>query len=359
MKILILGTRGIPNRYGGFEYFAEKLAEKLTLFGHEVLVFEPVNQMVSSTMHGKAIKYPIKVSGWLPKNLQRLQYDLKSLLDAKRLYPSLIIRCGYSHAIFLPFFGKTFRKKIVTNVDGLEWKREKWSTLGRTFLKFCEYLSAKFEPNLIADSKVIQNYLQEKYGRQIGYISYGADIPPKASEQYLLKLGLVPYDYLLTVARLEPENGISEIIEASITTKKKIVLVGPTNTSYAKRLLSQYSSNGLVRFLGGIFDENGLNSLRTFCAAYIHGHSVGGTNPALLGAMVSGCIIIAKNNAFNREVLGEQGFFYSNPSVLIDKIETLLKLKAPDREKYRIAVQEIVLQNYQWDWVVSSYLKYS
>ncbi len=358
MKILILGTRGIPNRYGGFEYFAEKLAKRLTLLGHEVLVFEPVNQMVSSIMHGKAIKYPIKVSSWLPKNLRRLQYDLRSLLEAKRLNPSLIIRCGYSHAIFLPFFGKTFRKKIVTNVDGLEWKREKWSTLGRTFLKFCEYLSAKFEPNLIADSRVIQNYLQEKYGRQIGYISYGADIPPKASEQYLLKYGLVPNDYLLTVARLEPENGIAEIIEASITTNKKIVLVGSTNTAYAKRLLSQYSSNGLVRFLGGIFDENVLSSLRTFCAAYIHGHSVGGTNPALLGAMANGCLIIAKNSAFNKEVLGELGFFYSNTSNLIVKIEALLQLREKGKEKYRIAFQEIVLQNYQWDWVVNSYLKY-
>lgn len=359
MKILILGTRGIPNRYGGFEFFAEKLAEKLTLLGHEVLVFEPVNQMVSSTMHGKAIKYPIKVSGWLPKNLQRLQYDLKSLLEAKMLNPSLIIRCGYSHAIFLPFFGKSFRKKIITNVDGLEWKREKWSILGRTFLKLCEYLSAKFETNLIADSRVIQNYLQEKYGRQIGYISYGADIPPKASEQYLLTYGLDPYDYLLTIARLEPENGIAEIIEASLAAKKTIVIVGPTNTTFAKNMLKQYSNNALVRLMGGIYDENILNSLRAFCTAYIHGHSVGGTNPTLLGAMANGCLIVAKSNAFNKEVLGEECFFYSNPSSLREKIEALLQLRGQDKEKYRIAVQEIVLQNYQWDWVVSSYLKYS
>lgn len=356
MRIAILGTRGIPNNYGGFEYFAQNMAERLALSGHEVFVFEPAKQKMAPAFFGKAIRHSVKTTRWLPENIRRLQYDYRSLKEAYSVNPSLILKCGYSHAVFLPFMSPSFRNKIITNVDGLEWKRGKWRLTGKLFLLLCEFLTARLANNLVADNKAIKYYWQKKYSRDLKYISYGAIIPEKIDIEPTLQLGLIPNRYLLTIARLEPENSIAEIIEAAVRCGRTLVIVGSVKTPLGKRLQQKYQHHKTIIFLGGIYDNNTLNSLRAHCEGYIHGHSVGGTNPSLLEAMACGSYIIAHDNPFNREVIGSLGKYFSGIRELINEIEKLGTISAFEKKKKAAELIRRIELNYQWDRVVSLYI---
>ena len=197
-------------------------------------------------------------------------------------------------------------------MDGLEWKREKWSPFVKKITKWFERIAAKNSPFLISDNKGIQDYLKEKYNAESSLIPYGADeVDPDQS--FIKYYNVKPFAYFLLIARLEPENNIEIILDGYVKSKidSLFLVVGNTETTYGNFLKDKYKDSGVV-FLGGIFNKEHLDSLRGFAQCYFHGHSVGGTNPALLEAMAAKSFIFAHDNVFNRDVLEHNAFFFRN-----------------------------------------------
>ena len=211
-----------------------------------------------------------------------------------------------------PFFLK--KTIIISNMDGLEWKRTKYSPPVRQFLRYAEKLAIRFSHHLVADSPAIQSYLFEKYNRPSTYIPYGATIHNDEQETDLKDYGVTANKYYLLIARIEPENNIAPILQGYLDSGSELpfLVIGNTNTVLGKKLLKQYSHQPQIKFVGGLYDQGKLHSLRKFCRIYFHGHSVGGTNPSLLEAMASATTIVAHENPFNRAVTGNNAFYFSS-----------------------------------------------
>jgi glycosyltransferase involved in cell wall biosynthesis len=198
-------------------------------------------------------------------------------------------------------------------MDGMEWKRSKYSGPVRKFLLYAERLAIKYSDYLIADSTAVQQYLEKKYSIQSSYIAYGAEFPEEPDESIFNLLGLAKYSYYMLIARMEPENNIDMILEGFCKTDsdKQFIVVGNINNSFGKKMFAKYRKNKRIHFAGAIFDKAKINALRKFCKLYFHGHSVGGTNPSLLEAMASGVAIAAHDNEFNRAVLQNDAFYFN------------------------------------------------
>ena len=312
MKIAILGTRGIPNHYGGYEQFVEYAAPMLVERGHEVYVY-------NSSLH------PFKGTSWKgvqlipkfdPENLigtvGQFIYDLNCILDSRKRAYDVILQLGYtSNSIWSFLLPK--KSVIVTNMDGLEWTRRQYSKSVRRFLKKAEKWAAFSSDFLIADSVGIQNYLKEEYGKSSAYIAYGAQLMKEADENVLNELHLEKYNYDLLISRMEPENNIEMIIQAHLMchTAKPLIIVGKHTNKFGAYLNKKYAGNK-IKFLGPVFDLHKLNSLRFYSHFYFHGHSAGGTNPSLLEAMASYALIFAHDNIFNKAVLGKDAFYFDS-----------------------------------------------
>ncbi len=242
-------------------------------------------------------------------------------------------------------------------MDGLEWKRSKWGFLAQTLLKITEGLAIKFTSNIVADSKAIQQYISNRYKKQSTYIAYGSEAPAFAySESALQKLGVEAKNFGLVIARIEPENGIEQAIQAFSLLGKSLVLVGSTDTAYAKKLLKKYSQNQHVIFAGAIYNIDLLSSLRHFCRVYYHGHSVGGTNPSLLDAMAAGCTIIAHNNPFNNETLGRGGLYFRDSESLSKAIQKLWDTNPHSLERMANINKNRIAKQYSWYGVTNKYV---
>ena len=264
---------------------------------------------------------------------------------------------GYSVA-FAFFLPAIFREKFIVNMDGLEWKRTKWSNFAKKYLRTMEYLAAKWATILVADAEGIADYLKKQYGRpdKVVMIPYGADIintPPNPAR--LTPYGLEAGNYYLVVCRLEPENHVLEIIQgfAKTASKRKLVIVGDyqADTPYTKLLTSH--KNERVVFPGSIYDTEQLTALRYHCCAYLHGHSVGGTNPSLLEAMACGNFVIAHDNVFNREVTDNQAWYFTD-SEEVKRLLGKLESEGPP-EKTTAIYKEIMESKYNWEVVADSY----
>jgi hypothetical protein len=321
MDIGIIGTRGIPNQYGGFEQFAEFVAPALVERGHQVTVY-------NSSLH------PFHEPTW--KNVQRITkydpenklgsfgqfiYDLNCILDSRKRNFDIILQLGYtSSSIWSKWFPKN--SLIVTNMDGLEWMRSKYSRPTQQFLKRAERWAVEYSDQLIADSKGIQAYLFEKYGKESEFIAYGANLFTQPDPQALKNYGLTAYAYNLLIARMEPENNIETILigHHALFKSEKLVLIGNYNNAFGKYLKNKYENQKTI-FLGPVYDFELLNNLRHFSHYYFHGHSVGGTNPSLLEAMASQALIVAHDNIFNKSVLGEDALYFSSPADITTILE--------------------------------------
>jgi len=312
MNIGILGTRGIPNAYGGFEQFAQYLAKGLVEKGHIVFVY-------NSNSH------PYQESTWCgvqiihcndPENkigtAGQFIYDYNCLQDARKRNFDILLQLGYtSSSVWHRFWPK---KAInIINMDGLEWKRAKYNNLTQKFLQWAEGLAVRHGDVLIADSTGIKDYIQAKYQKKAVYIPYGADIPESFSDSYLTDLSLQAYQYYLLIARMEPENNIELVIRGYLESGHHypLIILGNTQNKYGQFLFKKYAS-ALIQFPGAIYHQSTINALRHFSSIYFHGHSVGGTNPSLLEAMACGCNIAAHNNEFNKAILGDDTKYFSN-----------------------------------------------
>jgi len=355
MKIAILGTRGIPAHYGGFETFAEKLAVGLCERGFDVTVFcESGEASGTDSYHGVKLRYvPAPSLG----PFQTMVYDVRSLWTARKGY-DLVYMLGYGAAFFcqIPRFWGT---EVWINPDGLEWARAKWGLVARSYFHLMEWTSVHVANRIIADADVIAASLARRHGvlPNCVVIPYGCDIVEEPPPTDPIRVwSLFPNGYYLVVCRLEPENHVFEILQAfqKCRSDKPLIVVGNhlNDTRYVKKLRSVNDSR--VRMIGTVYDRVTLSSLRYYAQGYIHGHSVGGTNPSLLEAMGCGNLIFAHDNPFNRETLGPYGIYFQDAQDLATAINSAER-ETGGRERFKRGVQRRAMENYSWPSVVSQY----
>ena len=353
MNIGILGTRGIPNAYGGFEQFAQYLAKGLVEKGHIVFVYNS-----SSHPHQESTWSGIQIIHCNdPENrigtAGQFIYDYNCLQDARKRDFDILLQLGYtSSSVWYRFWPK--EAVNIVNMDGLEWKRAKYNNLTQKFLQWSEGLAARHGDVLVADSIGIKDHIQTKYQKEAVYIPYGADIPENFSDSYLADFNLQANQYFLLIARMEPENNIEIVIQGYLESGHHypLIIFGNTQNKYGQFLFKKYTSVS-VRFPGSSYDYALINSMRFFSASYFHGHSVGGTNPSLLEAMACGCNIAAHDNVFNKAILGNDANYFSSST----DVKEIINLY-PNRDKL-LTYQQNNLQKireiYRWDKIINEY----
>ena len=355
MKIAILGTRGVPNYYGGFEQFAEFFSVYLVEKGHEVFVYNSHNHpFQEKTFHGVNIIHQNDPEHKLGTFGQFI-YDYNCIMDSRKRDFDIILQLGYtSNSIW--FFLLPKKPIIITNMDGLEWKRTKYSKPVQQFLKFAERLAAVSSDYLVSDSLGIKTFLKKQYNKESTYIAYGAHPFANPDETIISDYNVTKNNYNMIMARFEPENNLEMVLDgvALNTDKTPILVIGNHETKYGNFLKTKYKENENIRFLGGIYNIDHLNNLRYFSNIYFHGHSVGGTNPSLLEAMASKAFVIAHNNHFNKAILKENGYYFSNPQEVKNILETI---KKNDNLQLVQNNFDAIENEFNWDKINGEYLQ--
>lgn len=363
-KIAIIGARGI-NNYGGFETIVGEIAPALVKKGFDVYCSCEKNDYNPEYYCGaKLIYFPIKMSSnYIFRKLLELLYDIYF-----NIYCTIILKCDtvYSLGVGANIFvlvPRMFGKKSIVNIDGLEWRRDKFNKFESGTVKLFFYMVLIGSNLVIVDSDALKTYINPKYLDKVIYIPYGVgEVEEVPWEQNNLDVEINQNDYWLVVARLEPENNIDVILNAYIESKsrKPLVVVGNFVSEnyefYIKKIAKNNDKMNKIIFMGGIYDPEKLNMLRQNCFAYIHGHSVGGTNPSLLEAMVMKNIIIAHENEFNREVCNDSVLYFRDFQDLKNKIDFIEE----NPIKYDGFKQKCYLQvknKYSWDKIVEEYSK--
>jgi len=355
MKIGILGTRGIPNAYGGFEQFAEHLAIGLTKRNHQVFVYNSSDHPYEGSEWQGVNR--IVCNDWERKigTAGQFIYDYNCFQDARKREFDVLLQLGYtSNSIWYWLWPKD--AVSVINMDGLEWKRSKYNKATQQFLKLAEKLAVKHADVLISDSLGIQEHVSKKYHCNSQFIPYGADIPSDTTEAGLLSWNVDPFKYTLLVARLEPENNIEMIIEGVLKSGNDypLIIVGNRDNHYGQHLQKKYK-NSHIRFVGSLYEPEQLNNLRAYASLYFHGHSVGGTNPSLLEAMACRCNIAAHDNIFNKAILEEDAYYFSSAADVRNILESPVDDYFITQRKQ--ANIDKILQRYNWNTIIDEYEK--
>jgi glycosyltransferase involved in cell wall biosynthesis len=354
VKIALIGTRGVPARYGGFETAVEEVGQRLAAAGHEVTVFcrngdtSLTEYLGMKLVHLPAVKHRVA---------ETLSHTALSTAHPQARHADVAIVFNAANAPLLPVL-RAAGVPTAVHVDGLEWKRSKWSGTGKRYYQASERLAVRWADALISDAHGIQQYYREAHGAESVFIPYGAPILTDPAVHRLPELELTEGGYHLVVARFEPENNVATAIEAYTRSPSRhpLVVVGsaPYAERYTERLQELASADDRVRMLGAVWDQELLDALYAGSLTYVHGHSVGGTNPSLLRAMGAGAPVLAYDVVFNREVLEECGLFWSDAD---DLAELLVKAEAiPDEARERGAFgRDRASQVYTWDDVAQRY----
>ena len=354
MKIAILGTRGIPANYGGFETFAEELSTRLVKRGHQVTVYGRTNNIRYRQPTYRGVRLVLLPT--IPhKYFDTVAHTFLSVVHVLFQDAEVVLICNAANSLF-SFLPRLAGKKTAVNVDGLERQRSKWNALGRGWYRISEWLST-FLPNaIVADARVIRDYYRERYGKESFFIPYGAETSRSESRAALDRLGLEPDGYFLYVSRLEPENNALLVVKAfeKVATDKRLVIVG--DAPYARDYIAELKSTSDRRILfpGAIYGE-GYRELLSHAFAYIQATEVGGTHPALIEAMGCGRCVLYLNTPENREVAGEAGIaFEKSPEQLAIKMILIVNNEALRclHGNYGLAR---VKERYQWDAVTAQY----
>lgn len=356
MKIAIVGTRGIPNHYSGFEQFAEYFSVYLAEKGHDVYVYNSHNhQWQEPTFKGVKLihkhdpEYKYGTFG-------QFIYDYNCIKDARKHNFDVILQLGYtSNSVW--FFMLPKKAVSITNMDGLEWKRSKYSKPVQQFLKFAERLAAISSDYLVADSLGIQSFLKNKYNKDSAYIPYGAHPFTNPDDAILKEYGVEKGKYNMLIARFEPENNIDMVLQgiANAGDTTTMLVVGNHNTKYGEYLKTKYAAYSNIKFTGGIFNITYLNNLRYYSALYFHGHSVGGTNPSLLEAMASNAFILAHNNDFNKAILKDNAYYFASPAEVAALVTTLKKEDNTTKVENNY---NAIVHDFNWEKINGQYLQF-
>ncbi len=354
MRVAIVGTRGIPNEYGGFEQFAEDFAVRMAARGHDMTVYISHNHSYQQPefkgvhlIHCYDPEFRIGTAG-------QFIYDFNCIRDSRQRGFDIILQLGYTSSTIWSWLYPT-KSILVTNMDGLEWKRTKYRKPVQRFLKFAERWAVRYSDYLVADSRGIQEYVRKKYGAPSVYVAYGASCyEPGNAAAILLAYGLSAGAYDLMIARFESENNIETVLQAyQDLPERRLVLVGRFDaTHFGRKMEQRYGQSANITFLGGIFDKERLNALRHHSAIYYHGHSVGGTNPSLLEAMACGALICAHDNEFNRSVLGGNAAYFGSG-------DDILRFVREPREEsacrqWKEQNLEVIRKEYSWEGITET-----
>lgn len=357
-ELFILGTRGIPARHGGFETFAERLALYLTQRDWQVTVYcqgeTGQTETIEDTWHGiRRIVIPVTREG----ALGTMEFDWKSVRDTAARKPALALTLGYNTAVFCTYLRWRGITNLI-NMDGLEWRREKWKFHERMWLWLNERIGCWTGNHLIADHPAIAAHLATRVNRRkITTIPYGADPVGAASIAPLEALGVDETFYGLVIARPEPENSVLEIVTAFSRRPRgaKLVVLGNYDAQahpYHRQVLEAASDE--VVFAGAIYDQSAVRALRRHAHFYLHGHRVGGTNPSLVEALGAGSAVIAHDNVFNRWVAGPEARFFATESDCDLHISALLGDPATARAMGESSAQRFA-SSFRWDSVLAQY----
>jgi glycosyltransferase involved in cell wall biosynthesis len=362
-KVAIIGSVGIPPRYGGFETVAQQLVNSLE---NDFSIYVYCSQRYYKK--SERIKFYNKTRlFYLPFNalgFQSIFYDALSLKHAM-LFADILLVLGISGGIIFPFIRIFTNRKIIVNVDGLEWNREKWKTFSKKILKLSEYFAVKFSHVVITDNPAIQEYIHDRYGTEPHLIEYGADhtsqikfadikrIPPNLIDVFPQ---LQKKKYACTVCRIEPENNVHVILDAfSKMPSQNLVIIGNWDRNvYGRNLKKTYGNYKNLYLLNPVYDQELLDSIRSNCYIYIHGNGSGGTNPSLIEAMYLGLPVIAYKVSFNLSTTENQAFYFENARHII-KIITYIE--SSELERYRKKMQEIANRRFRWSIIAEKYTR--
>lgn len=350
LKVAVVGVVGIPACYGGFE----SLVENLTLNKSGDIQYYVFCSSKSYSKHleehnnARLYYLPLKANG-----AQSIPYDILSLIKTWTLKPDVVLILGVSGCVFLPIFKLFSKAKIVTNIDGLEWKREKWGKWVKRFLKFSESIAVRFSDVVITDNKSITDYVFSEYGVKSKTIAYGGDhaIPHinTSHDSHDSHDG-----YALGLCRIEPENNVEMILDAYSRTDLSLKFVGNWSAShFGRKMKSIYSKYPNIDLLDPIYDTKELYKLRSNCSLYLHGHSAGGTNPSLVEMMHFGVPIFAFDCNFNRYSTEMKAMYFNSAENLVEMLHANNDRNALGENGK--AMQEIALKRYTWSTISKLY----
>jgi glycosyltransferase involved in cell wall biosynthesis len=352
-SIAILGTVGVPANYGGFETLTENL----------VKYHDAASSSDQLTVYCSSRSYPSRDQSFLSAELkyvplnangaQSILYDIVSLVSAVWNRCDMILLLGVSGAIALPLVRLFSSAQIITNIDGIEWRREKWQGLAKRFLRFSEKIAVRFSHEVIADNGVIAEYVKHTYGVDSHVIAYGGDHAVLVEDATVDEFAL-PESYAFSVCRIEPENNVHVILEAfSKLDSHPLVIVGNWNNSeYGRVVRERFSACKNLLLLDPIYDLGKLKTLRSNASFYVHGHSAGGTNPSLVEAMHFGKAVLAFDCGYNRSTTEDKALFFGNSEELLRLIESL---DEDTTEKVGRDMLEIANRRYTWRIVAEQY----
>lgn len=356
LKIAILGTRGVPARYGGFETCADEVGRGLAARGHAVTAYCRKGNAPGDPGEygGVRLRYTRHIEH---KALGTLTHTLTATADALRRDFDVLLYFNAANAVPAMLAKVARAAPIVLNVDGMEWKRRKWGPVGRTYHRIAEWLSTKIADRVVSDSRAIQEYYDRRWNTPSTFVPYGAHIAGPEHPEILKEYGLEPDSYFFTASRLEPENNADITVRAfeQVATDKRLVIAGGANyqSEFVRSLRT--TKDPRVVFLGPVYEPGHIRELHCGAFAYIHGNEVGGTNPALLKAMGYGNCVLALDVPYNAEVVVDAALRYRrDPIDLAAKLRLLLSDRALV-ERLRQAARERVRSAYGWDQVIEGY----
>jgi glycosyltransferase involved in cell wall biosynthesis len=350
MRLSILGTRGIPASYGGFETFAEELSRRLAERGHEVTVYCR-RRHSSPTYAGVRLRYLPAIRH---KYFETVAHTFLSTLDLLLRRQDAALFCNAANALFT-ILPRPFGIPTVLNVDGLERNRRKWNRLGQAWYSISERLATIFPTATVSDARKIAEYYEKRYGKHTHFIPYGAETGKVETTEALDKLGLEPGRYLLYVSRMEPENNALLVREAfeRVDTPLRLALIGdaPYSREYISRV--RHTSDPRIVIPGAIYGA-GYHELLSHCFAYIHATEVGGTHPALIEAMGRGAMVLYLTTPENDEVAGGAALPFDH-ATLADAIRAALAMSPDERASWQSRAAARVAERYSWDAVTREY----
>jgi len=358
IKIALLGTRGIPASYSGFETCVEQLGQRLVQRNHQVTAYCRSHHITYQGNHYKGIRL-VKLPTIANKYLDTIVHSFLSSLHAlpQRYDIALYFIAGNSPVTWIPRIVGT---KTILNVDGLDWKREKWPTFAKKYIQFAEYLATKLPTTYLTDSHVVQGYYRDHFGDEPLYIPYGSEVETVPPRETLARFGLESGKYILFVGRLVPENCAHHLVEAfqGLDTDLKCAIVG--DAAYAENYITSLKANAKedprIIFTGYVFGK-GYHELGSNAHIFVETSGVGGTHPALTEAMAFGNCVVAHNTPENLETVGDAGFSYEGEIGAESLRQVLRRLLSNTElvEKYQQLARQRAQTHYSWEAVTDAY----
>ena len=351
----MIGTRGVPAQYGGFETAIEEVGRRLADQGHRVVVYSRGGDDAREHLGMERVRLPTVKQ----KHLETLEHTAVSVLHSSmRRRPDAAMVFNAANSMFLPVLrGRGVPTAL--HMDGLEWMRGKWGRLGRRYYRWAEGFGVRWADALIADAPGIARYYSEEFGVATELIRYGAPLVSRAPTEGVAAMGLEPGRFHLVVARFEPENHVHEIVAgyraSSATMPLVVVGSAPYAADYTERVRLAAEGDERIHFVGAVWDQDLLNALYHHAFTYVHGHSVGGTNPSLLRAIGAGTQVLFHDVDFNREIVGDHGLGFVTPDEVRQALETA-ESQAQVTVDHGDALRGVAAERFDWDQVAAQYL---